>query len=96
MAENATQIHSNVGEGQGQAQADGTGFNPHDGKHPVDETHIVSDRQILDANSELAVQVPEGVGASTVGHPAPLRAAYEAGTPESQFEAAAKEDKKSK
>lgn len=85
--ETVTEVFSNVGEKQGQAQAKDSAINPHDGKHQVDEAHIVTDRIITDANADDAVQVPEGVGASTAGHAAPLRAAYEAGTAEEQFKA---------
>jgi len=56
-----------------------------DGKVQVSETSVQLDTVVLDPNSELAVQVPEGVGATTVGDPNPLAAALEAGTPEEQY-----------
>lgn len=70
-------------EAQGQAQV--APAKPHDGKHKVFEAVAITDKVITDANSPLAVQVPEGVGASTYGHRSPLGEALSAGTPEEQF-----------
>jgi hypothetical protein len=83
MAESPVNINTRNGEVQGQAQARQP--EPHDGVHKVFETVAVTDRVITDANSDLAVQVPEGVGASTYGHYSPLGEALAAGTPEEQF-----------
>lgn len=84
--ETPVQVISNVGEVQGQAQAKDSALNPHDGKHQVDETVVVTDKVITDANHELAVQIPEEGGASTAGHRSPLGEAYEVGTPQEQFD----------
>jgi len=67
----------------------------HDGRHFTHEVAAITDRVILDPNDELAVQIPEGVGASTYGHRSPLGEALATGTPESQFEAEASDSKKS-
>lgn len=75
---------------QGQPQA--SVQEPHDGKTLVHEVRVHTDKVILDPNDPLAVQVPEGVGASTVGHLAPLGAALSAGTAEEQFAAAEKQE----
>lgn len=48
-------------EGAGQGQ-----------KNIVREVSIQTDQRILDPESDLAVQIPEGVGASTVGASNPL------------------------
>lgn len=58
---------------------------PDDGVHLVHEVTVHTDRVILDPNDPLAVQIPEGVGASTVGHLSPLGEALQAGTAEEQF-----------
>lgn len=98
MAENTdSPVQVNVSEGVGAGQAQVAGPKLSDGRHAVHEARIHTDRVILDASSPLAVQVPEGVGASTYGHRSPMGEAMEAGTPEEQFTKAAEEDaKKSK
>jgi hypothetical protein len=64
---------------------------PHDGSTLVHEVVVHTDKVILDPNSPEAVQVPEGVGASTVGA-APALSALSEGTAEEQFERAAQDD----
>lgn len=81
--ESPVNVQVREGEVQGQAQARPT--DPHDGVHKVFEAVAVTDRVIKDANSDLAVQVPEGVGASTYGHRSPLGEALSVGTAEEQF-----------
>lgn len=66
---------------------------PHDGKTIVNEVVAVVDRHILDPNDELAVQIPEGVGASTAGSISPLGRAFKDGTAEEQFAAASSKKK---
>ena len=66
---------------------------PHDGSTLIREVVVHTDKQILDPNSPLAVQVPEGVGASTVGHESALATALRQGTAEEQFARAAEADK---
>jgi hypothetical protein len=83
MAESPVQVNAREGEVQGQAQA--TPPAPNDGVHKVFESVAVTDKVITDANSELAVQVPEGVGASTYGHRSPLGEALSRGTVEDTF-----------
>jgi hypothetical protein len=73
-------------ERQGQAQVKEP-YTPHDGKHAVHEVVVVTDKVITDANSELAVQIPEGVGASTVGHYSPLGEALKRGSVQEQMDA---------
>lgn len=73
---------------------------PHDGSTRVTEIVAVVDKPILDPNDPLAVQVPEGVGASTATHTSPLGEALKAGTAEEQLtkkgeDAAAADKKKS-
>lgn len=68
---------------QGQPQAKPRDLD--EGKVRVQETHVKLDTVILDPNHELAVQVPEGVGATSTDRPNPLADAFEAGTPEEQF-----------
>lgn len=63
---------------------------PHDGSTVIKEIVVHTDRKILDPNDPLAVQIPEGVGASTVGETSPLGRALKDGTAEEQFAAAAK------
>jgi hypothetical protein len=77
--------------GQPQARAN----EPHDGTTRVTEIVAITDRHILDPNDPLAVQVPEGVGASTADHKSPLGEALKVGTAEAQFRAAEEEAKKS-
>lgn len=86
MADSPVQINSNQSEVQGQAHGQVTPPQ-HDGRHWVDETAVVTDRVILDVNDPLAVQVPEGVGASTAGHESPLAQALKRGAPEDVFSA---------
>lgn len=73
---------------QGQPQAKPRELD--DGKVTVSETSIKLDTVILDPNHELAVQVPEGVGATSTDRPNPLADAFAAGTAEEQFAAADK------
>lgn len=68
-------------QGQPQAQA----REPHDGTVKVRETVVTTDRVILDPNADDAVQIPEGVGASSVDRANPLAEALSTGTPEAQF-----------
>lgn len=75
----------------GQPQASAAA--PHDGSTFVHEVHVHTDKVILDPNDPLAVQVPEGSGASTVGQ-SPALSALSDGTAEEQFAAAAKPGKK--
>lgn len=88
------QIGSRNEEVVGQAQG-GTAPPQHDGVHIVHEVVALTDRVITDLNDPDAVQVPEGVGASTYGHRSPLGEALALGTPEAQFDAAQKPAKKS-
>lgn len=67
---------------------------PHDGATTVRETVVHTDKVILDPNDPLAVQVPEGVGASTVDHESALATALKEGTAEEQFARRAKEAEK--
>ena len=77
------QIHNTEQEIQGQPQS--ASRDPHDGTVTVRETHVVTDRVILDPNDPLAVQVPKDSGASSVDRANPLGEALAAGTPEEQF-----------
>src|SRR6266566_2380548 len=87
------QIGQRAEEVPGQAQ-EATPFpKPHDGSHFIHELVALTDKVITDVESEFAVQVPEGVGASTYGHRSPLGEALATGTPEAQFEAAQKPKK---
>lgn len=73
-------------EGTAQGQAQGNPFPaPHDGRHWTDETYVVTDKVIIDVNDPLAVQVPDGVGASTAGHASPMSEIFARGTAEDQF-----------
>lgn len=72
-------------EGTAQGQAQGVQSPPDDGRHWTDEVYVVTNRVITDVNDPLAVQVPDGVGASTAGHASPLGEVYARGTPEDQF-----------
>ena len=72
----------------GQPQASAS--SPHDGATRVSEVVVITDRHILDPNDPLAVQVPEGVGASTYSHESLLGEALKRGTAEEQFAAEAK------
>lgn len=83
MADSPVQVIRREGTAQGQAQ--GVQPAPDDGRHWSDEVYVVTDRVITDVNDPLAVQVPEGVGASTSGHAGPLAEVYARGTPEDQF-----------
>ena len=74
---------------QGQPQA--RPAEPHDGQTLLHEVVVHTDRVILDPNDDLAVQVPEGVGASTVGQ-SPALTALREGTAEEQFERAGNTD----
>lgn len=94
MADSSVTIDERVETVQGQAQA--APVDPHDGQVPVREVAVVVDEIILDANSDKAVQIPEGVGASTVDQEAPLVTALKQGTPEEQFAAAGKPAKADK
>lgn len=58
---------------------------PHDGATRVHEVVVHTDRHILDPNDPLAVQVPEGTGASTVDQVVGLADSIAAGTAEEQF-----------
>jgi hypothetical protein len=58
---------------------------PHDGATRVHEVVVHTDRHILDPNDPLAVQIPEGVGASTIDYSVGLADAMRAGTAEQQF-----------
>jgi hypothetical protein len=82
-------IHEHKDTIQGQPQARAS--EPHDGQTLVHEVVVHTDRVILDPNDELAVQVPEGVGASTVGA-APALSALKDGTAEEQFARAPQDD----
>jgi len=77
------QINHNEEEIQGQPQS--AARDPHDGTVTIRETHVVTDRVILDPNDPLAVQVPKDSGASSVDRANPLGEALSAGTPEEQF-----------
>lgn len=88
MADSPVTIDETKEEVQGQPQAQPA--DPHDGKTLVHEVVVHTDKVILDPNDPLAVQVPEGVGASTYGQAAPLGEALAAGTAEEQFAAANK------
>lgn len=90
MADSPVQVYENKGERQGQPQAQPQDV--HDGVHVVHEVATVTDRVILDPNADNAVQVPEGVGATTAGHFSPLGEALKAGTPEAQFASAEERD----
>lgn len=74
----------------GQPQA--TPAAPHDGATLVREVVVHTDKKILDPNDPLAVQIPEGSGASTVGHESALATALRQGTAEEQFARAEKQD----
>lgn len=91
MAESPVQVTRREGMAQGQAQGSPLPAQ-HDGRHWTDEVFAVTDKIILDVNDPLAVQVPDGVGASTSGHASPMGETYARGTPEDQFAAAEKED----
>lgn len=84
MADSPVTIDHTEEEIQGQPQAQVR--EPHDGKVQVRETYVTTDVKILDPNDPLAVQIPEGVGASAVDRPNPLGEALAAGTPEEQFD----------
>lgn len=75
-------------EVQGQPQS--AAREPDDGKVQVSEVSVQLDTVILDPNHELAVQIPEGVGATSTDRPNPLADALAVGTPEEQFGNAAK------
>lgn len=75
-------------EVQGQPQAKPRPLD--DGKVQVQETSVKLDQPILDPNHDLAVQVPEGIGATSTDRPNPLADAFAAGAPEDQFAAASK------
>jgi hypothetical protein len=93
MADNTpVQIGQRSEEVAGQAQSAPRDL--HDGRHWADETVVHVDKVITDVNSDLAVQIPEGVGASTYGHRSPLGEALTVGTPEAQFEDAEKNSRK--
>lgn len=66
---------------------------PDTGEVAVNESRLKVDQAILDPNHELAVQVPEGVGARA-DEDALLSEVYSAGTAEEQFAAADKASKK--
>lgn len=87
--ETSVKIYENQGEVDGQPQPKVS--EPHDGRHWVDETAVVTDRHVLDPNSDLAVQIPEGSGASVSGHASPLAEALKRGTIEDQFSAGQKD-----
>lgn len=93
MADTPVNVTRSTETRDGQAQ-EKTTFKPHDGRHFVDELVAITDRVITDVKDELAVQVPKDVGASTAGHKSPLGEALAVGTPQEQFDAAAKDDKK--
>lgn len=93
MTDSPVQIHERKEVVQGQAQANPA--EPHDGKYPLHEVAVITDKVILDANSDLAVQIPEGSGASTSDHLSPLGQALQDGTAEEQFARNAKASKKS-
>lgn len=75
-------VYENQGVLQGQPQAQPADV--HDGRTVVHEVVVHTDKHILDPNDPLAVQVPEGVGASTVGA-APALSSLANGTAEEQF-----------
>lgn len=83
MAENPVKVEKVDEEQQGQPQAQNQ--EPHDGKVRVREVDVTTDEVILDPNSELAVQVPEGVGARHDDFGNPLVEAYEKGTADEQL-----------
>jgi hypothetical protein len=88
MADSPVQVHERdetvIGQPQSRVPA------PHDGATVIKEIVVHTDRQILDPNDPLAVQIPEGVGASTYGHVSPLGSSLKLGTAEEQFAAEAK------
>src|ERR1700742_3360634 len=97
MADTDTSVQTYVNENDenpGQAQESTPYPESHDGTHIFSEVHVRPDRAILDVNDPLAVQVPEGSGASSVGALTPLSVALRKGTPESQFAEAAESDAK--
>lgn len=51
----------------------------------VREIHYASDAVVLDPNSDLAVQTPEGVGADNSGHTNPFADALDSGHVEAKF-----------
>lgn len=55
---------------------------------PVNEARFVADEHILDPNSPLAVQIPEGGGADTTRNTLGMVDRLTAGTPMAQFAAA--------
>lgn len=69
---------------------------PHDGKTIVREIVVHTDRVVRDPNSPEAVQIPEGVGATTYGETSPLAKALKDGTAEEQFQAEAAANSKKK
>lgn len=91
MSDNPVNVEKTDEVIQGQPQAAQT--EPHDGKVRVREVAVVTDEVITDPNSDLAVQVPEGVGARHDDFGNPLVEAHEAGTAEEQFAAEEKSSK---
>lgn len=75
-------------EVQGQPQS--APREPDAGKVQVSEVSVQTDTVILDPNHPLAVQVPEGIGATATDRPNPLAEALDSGTAEEQFASASK------
>jgi len=90
---NETTVNIEHNEETVQGQPQSSQRDPHDGQVTVRETHVTTDRVILDPNSPEAVQVPEGSGASSVDRQNPLAEALQAGTPEEQFSSQSKTTK---
>lgn len=83
--ESAVQVYERKDTIIGQPQSQPR--DPHDGATRVHEVVVHTDKHILDPNSPLAVQVPEGSGASTVDYVVGLADSINAGTAEEQFRA---------
>lgn len=62
---------------------------PDDGKVTVNESRFAADTVILDPNHELAVQIPEGVGADGAEEVRNMTFAHEGGVPEDAFKSEA-------
>lgn len=84
MADSPVTITRRAETVQGQAQSGPR--EPHDGKHFIEEVVAITDRIITDVKDELAVQIPEGVGADHSGHRSPLGQALARGHVEDQFD----------
>jgi len=93
MAEE-TPVVVNHTEEEVQGQPQSAAREPHDGTVLVRETAVITDEVILDPNSDKAVQVPEGVGATSTDRANPLAEALATGTAEEQFARHAEESKK--